>query len=237
MSASTPYPSDIFPHYNIEFYTTSDLISCTWAGSYAATGFSGAQSGVYNNDWFIDPLNGNAVAFMFNGSNTEQAGTSEKEYIVPITLNANGTFTTGTQAQMTGSALPASYYAGQINLVGSTYYFGITDFPATGAIKIYTSSSPYSGYNTLAGTYAQHSGGPVDWPEWLQTSGSGIYYENENNPAGESYATYSDGVLGTSVLSAFTDMTKAVSTWPSNGTVNFWPQAMYVYRLPAVILP
>ena len=130
---------------------------------------------------------------------------------------------------------------GQVNVVGSTYYASVTD-PSVGSIgvvpwpvRILTSTSPFGPYNTLAATYPTQNM-INEWPLHLQDgSGNGTFYEDESysSPLGGGYATFTDGVLGTSSLSSFTRM----SGWPTDGTSSFTSQAFNIYKLPAVVLP
>lgn len=163
--------------------------------------------GCFNDGWVIDAAD-NSVHYLFNASNNEQTFAAVKEYQVPITLNANGTFATGAVAAITGSAFPvgaggtpnSGYFTESIIKLGSTYYAFLSNLSAGFVLQWTTSAAPFSGYNgTLTGvTVGGSAPGPQpQWPSWIQTGGGNGKLYIDTSDANYANGVASDNAFGT----------------------------------------
>jgi hypothetical protein len=220
-------------------WTLAGTIDCDTVG---ITNGSSSTRGCYNNDWFIDRGHGNAVYALIGGSNNEESNAGVQEWGLAITLNSNGTFTTGTLTAMAGSALPfgstgtnnSGFYLGAIVDLSGTYYAFLTNVANVGTTQYATSSSPLTGYNGTLGTLSGTGSPPIEeWQTWLQAGGNGTLYIDETGGDPYGVFTASDGAFGT--VAGVTAAT-ALSFEQAGSAPTFHPQGAGIYKLPAICL-
>lgn len=230
-----------WPCHLVDILYSTDLVHWTLSGTIdcdAVTGSSNSTRGCFNDGWFIDRGNSNAVYAFFNASINEQNSAGVQPYAAAVTLNADGSFTLGAITALAGSSFPfgstgtplTGLFVENIVDLSGTYYAFFSNLAAFTKIYWATSSSPFTGYNGANGNLFATGGTSVEWPSWLQNGGNGKIYWDAATP-GEAVAT--DSALGT-----VSGVVAGSPTYPTARTqTGFVPQSLNVVRVPAVILP
>jgi hypothetical protein len=238
------WPSPIvYPCVKTDILYSSDLVHWTVAALIDAdalgiTDGTSPNRVTFNDQFFIDRNNGNAVYAMLDASNDgSTAVTGFSEWVVPVTLNSNGTVTQGAAIHMSGSAFPGgggSWYAEFIAYKAGTYYTFWTDQGNSGRLMWATSTTgPFTGYNTSGNYFPVTSCAVCEWPKWIQVNGSGTIYWDDSSGT-TSQATASDGAFGT--VSGIT-AGAALNFQKAGALSKLIPQDAAIAKLPAINLP